>query len=184
MRQKRATLTAIAGVVLALAVAACGSSFELDELDVNEFIVGAKSGGTFNVVFGTAPRFARPGDDVHDAGLEADQMVYIPLLAVRPRGRGGRRHGDPRSVQALPTISNGGKTYTTDAAPGPEVLERHAAQGQRLHLGGGADAQDSRGEARPSSRQTSSAPTPTPRARRRRSRASRPTTRRERSRST
>ncbi len=118
MRQKRASLTAIAGVVLALAVAACGSSSSSTSSTSTSSSSGAKSGGTFNVVFGTAPDSLDPGMMYTTQGLEADQTVYIPLLAYAHVGGAGGGTVIPGLVQALPTISNGGKTYTMTLRPG------------------------------------------------------------------
>jgi peptide/nickel transport system substrate-binding protein len=51
-------------------------------------------------------------------GLEADQTVYIPLLEyAHVAGVGGGKL-IPGLVQALPTITNGGKTYTMTLRPG------------------------------------------------------------------
>ena len=89
MRQKRASLTAIAGVVLALAVAACGSSSSSTSSTSTSSSSGAKSGGTFTVVFGTAPDSLDPGMMYTTQALEADQTVYIPLLAYAHVGGAG-----------------------------------------------------------------------------------------------
>jgi peptide/nickel transport system substrate-binding protein len=98
----------------ALAVAACGSSSKTTSSSSSSSTSSGapKSGGTFTVVFGTPPDSLDPGMMYTTQGLEADQTVYIPLLEYAHLAGPAGGKVIPGLAQALPTISNGGKTYT------------------------------------------------------------------------
>jgi peptide/nickel transport system substrate-binding protein len=69
-------------------------------------------------VFGTAPDSLDPGMMYTTQGLEADQTVYIPLLAYAHEAGAAGGKVIPGLIQALPTISPDGKTYTMTLRPG------------------------------------------------------------------
>ncbi len=109
----RGVAMALIALGAALAVAACGSSSKTTSSSSSGTSSGAaKSGGTFNVVFGTPPDSLDPGMMYTTQGLEADQTVYIPLLEYSHLAGPAGGKVIPGLVSALPTISNGGKTYT------------------------------------------------------------------------
>jgi len=79
----------------------------------------AQSGGTITIAAGTAPLSADQGLDFTTQGTELYSVVNTPLLtfARGVQGVGGTKI-EPALAQALPTVSNGGKTYTFMLRPG------------------------------------------------------------------
>ncbi len=72
-----------------------------------------KSGGTVTIDSGTAPLSADPGLDFTTQGNELESVIDTPLLTFK-RGVEGAAGSTiiPALATALPTASNGGKTYT------------------------------------------------------------------------
>ena len=99
----------LSGAVV-VALAACGSSGSSSSTPTN---TGAKSGGTITIVAGTAPLSADQGLDFTTQGTELYSVVNTPLLTFK-RGVEGVAGTQivPGLAQSLPTVSNGGKTYT------------------------------------------------------------------------
>jgi peptide/nickel transport system substrate-binding protein len=111
-RHVRSLFGVAAAVVATVAVAACGSSKKSSSTSPS------KKGGTMTVYFGTAPDSLDPGMMYTTQGLEADQTAYIPLLTyAHVSGVAGGKI-IPGLVQSLPTITDGGKTYTMTLRPG------------------------------------------------------------------
>jgi peptide/nickel transport system substrate-binding protein len=79
----------------------------------------AQAGGTITIAAGTAPLSADQGLDFTTQGTELYSVVNTPLLtfARGVEGVGGTKI-EPALAQALPTVSNGGKTYTFMLRPG------------------------------------------------------------------
>lgn len=79
----------------------------------------ATSGGTITIAAGTAPLSADQGLDFTTQGTELYSVVNTPLLtfARGVQGVGGTKI-EPALAQSLPTVSNGGKTYTFMLRPG------------------------------------------------------------------
>jgi peptide/nickel transport system substrate-binding protein len=77
------------------------------------------SGGTITIDAGTPPLSADPGLDFTTQGNELYSVVDTPLLtfARGVEGVGGSKI-IPGLAKALPTVSNGGKTYTFVLRPG------------------------------------------------------------------
>ena len=71
-----------------------------------------KSGGTLNVVEGTAPDSLDPDYGYTTQAAEGLVQVYIPLLSYADKAGTPGTKLIPGLAQALPTVSNGGKTYT------------------------------------------------------------------------
>jgi peptide/nickel transport system substrate-binding protein len=80
---------------------------------------GGTNGGTITIDAGTPPLSADPGLDFTTQGNELYSVVDTPLLtfARGVQGVGGSKI-IPGLAQALPTVSNGGKTYTFMLRPG------------------------------------------------------------------
>jgi peptide/nickel transport system substrate-binding protein len=78
-----------------------------------------QAGGTITIAAGTPPLSADPGLDFTTQGNELYSVVDTPLLTfVRGvQGVGGSKI-IPGLAKALPTVSNGGKTYTFFLRPG------------------------------------------------------------------
>ena len=79
----------------------------------------AQAGGTITIAAGTAPLSADQGLDFTTQGTELYSVVNTPLLTFQRgvEGVGGAKI-IPGLAQSLPTISNGGKTYTFQLRPG------------------------------------------------------------------
>jgi peptide/nickel transport system substrate-binding protein len=74
---------------------------------------GGKTGGTITIASGTPPLSADQGLDFTTQGTELYSVVNTPLLTFK-RGVEGVAGTQivPGLAQSLPTVSNGGKTYT------------------------------------------------------------------------
>jgi peptide/nickel transport system substrate-binding protein len=98
-----------------VALGACGSS---GSSGTSSTSTGAKSGGTITIVSGTAPLSADQGLDFTTQGDELYSVVNTPLLTFK-RGVQGVAGTQivPGLAQSLPTVSNGGKTYTFTLRP-------------------------------------------------------------------
>jgi peptide/nickel transport system substrate-binding protein len=74
---------------------------------------GAKTGGTITIAAGTAPLSADQGLDFTTQGTELYSVVNTPLLTFKRGVQGvGGTQIVPGLATGLPTVSNGGKTYT------------------------------------------------------------------------
>ena len=93
--------------VLAVAAAACGSSSSGGGASA------AKNGGTITIAAGTPPLSADQGLDFTTQGTELYSAVNTPLLTFKRgvQGVGGTKI-EPALAASMPTISNGGTTYT------------------------------------------------------------------------
>src|SRR5437763_8299958 len=109
------SFVALASIV---AIAACGSS-STSSSSTTSSSAGAKQGGTITIASGTAPLSADQGLDFTTQGNELYSVVNMPLLTfVRGvEGTGGSKI-EPALAKAMPTVSNGGKTYTFQLRPG------------------------------------------------------------------
>ncbi len=74
---------------------------------------GGTSGGTITIAAGTAPLSADQGLDFTTQGTELYSVVNTPLLTFKRGVEGvGGTQIVPALAESLPTVSNGGKTYT------------------------------------------------------------------------
>ncbi|HEY4464994.1 MAG TPA: ABC transporter substrate-binding protein [Streptosporangiaceae bacterium] len=98
----------LAGVV-AVAIAACSSGSSSS----SPASTGGKTGGTITIASGTPPLSADQGLDFTTQGTELYSVVNTPLLTFK-RGVQGVAGTQivPGLAQSLPSVSNGGKTYT------------------------------------------------------------------------
>ena len=77
-----------------------------------------KTGGTVKVLEGTAPDSLDPGFGYTTQALEADNMVYTPLLTYAFKEGTAGTVLQPGLAQALPTVSADGLTYTIQMRTG------------------------------------------------------------------
>lgn len=107
----RSVLSVAVAVGAAVAIAACGSSSSSSS--------AGKQGGTITIASGTPPLSADQGLDFTTQGNELYSVINTPLLTfVRGvEGVGGSKI-IPALAKSMPTISNGGKTYTFFLRPG------------------------------------------------------------------
>jgi peptide/nickel transport system substrate-binding protein len=100
---------------VAVALAACGSSSSSGTTPTS---TGAKNGGTITIAAGTPPLSADQGLDFTTQGTELYTVVNTPLLTFKRGVQGvGGTQIVPGLAQSLPTVSNGGKTYTFTLRP-------------------------------------------------------------------
>src|SRR5206468_2835258 len=110
-------LAVAAFAVLALALAACGSSSSSSSSTSSTGGTSSsggnvKDGGSATVVMGTAPDYLDPSEGYTTQSAEATWIVYTGLLTYKHLS--GEAGGEliPGLATALPTISSDGKTYT------------------------------------------------------------------------
>jgi peptide/nickel transport system substrate-binding protein len=105
-----------AALAAGVAVAACGSS---SKTTATSSAAGAKMGGTITIASGTPPLSADQGLDFTTQGTEFQAAINTPLLTF-VRGVQGVAGSKiiPALAKSMPTVSNGGKTYTFYLRPG------------------------------------------------------------------
>jgi peptide/nickel transport system substrate-binding protein len=110
----RPIVAACTVAVLAVVVAACGSSSSSSGSSAQ-----GKEGGTITIASGTPPLSADQGLDFTTQGTELYSVINTPLLTFK-RGVQGAAGTKilPALAKSLPTVSNGGKTYTFHLRPG------------------------------------------------------------------
>jgi peptide/nickel transport system substrate-binding protein len=122
MRKYNRPLWAAVAVVMAFAVAACGSSGSSSSASSASSTSSSasssggsssgKSGGTATVVAGTFPQSLDPSIDFTTQGGEVHWLTHLgPYSFAHASGTAGGQL-IPSLATALPTISNDGKTYT------------------------------------------------------------------------
>ncbi|MGZ6662459.1 MAG: ABC transporter substrate-binding protein, partial [Solirubrobacteraceae bacterium] len=114
-RHTRAAAALLLGAATALVLVACGGSSSTSSPSNNSSTSssGGKQGGTITIVSGTPPLSADQGLDFTTQGNELESVVNLPLLTF-VRGVQGTAGSKiiPGLAKALPTVSNGRKTYT------------------------------------------------------------------------
>ena len=113
------TASLLAVGVVAAAAACSSSSSTTGSTGSTGSASGGTNGGTITIAAGTAPLSADQGLDFTTQGTELYSVVNTPLLtfARGVQGVGGTKI-EPALAKALPTVSNGGKTYTFFLRPG------------------------------------------------------------------
>ncbi len=106
--------TALAG---SLALAACGSSSGGGSTTPGATTSG-KVGGTLKVLVGTAPDSLDPGFGYTTQAIEADNMVYTPLLTYAFKEGTAGTVLQPGLASELPTVSSDRLTYTVKLRSG------------------------------------------------------------------
>jgi peptide/nickel transport system substrate-binding protein len=118
---------AIVTVIAAMAVAACGSSSTSSGAPSSATSSGAspgaasssgKNGGTVTLLYGTAPQSLDPGLDYTTQGAEINWIAYTGLTTYAHASGPAGTKLIPGLATALPTISDGGKTYTATLRKG------------------------------------------------------------------
>jgi peptide/nickel transport system substrate-binding protein len=99
-----AALLSLAALVAVVAASAYGSS--------------STAAGTVQMVMGTAPQSLDPGLDYTTQGSEVNWLVYTGLTTYKHASGAAGGNLIPGLGTALPTISNGGKTYTVTLRKG------------------------------------------------------------------
>ncbi|MBV8945311.1 MAG: hypothetical protein JOZ95_07815 [Solirubrobacterales bacterium] len=127
MRKYKTPLGTAVVVAMVLAVAACGSSSSKSSASsassTSSSTAGGssssgKSGGTATVVEGTFPQSLDPSIDFTTQGGEVHWLTHLgPYSFAHATGTAGTQI-IPSMAQALPTVADGGKTYTFTLRPG------------------------------------------------------------------
>jgi peptide/nickel transport system substrate-binding protein len=120
-RHSRPLAAVLLTVITAIVLAACGSSSKSSSSQSSSTAPtsGGKQGGTITIASGTAPLSADQALDFTTQGQELYSVINTPLLTF-VRGVSGTAGSKvvPGLAKALPTLSNGGKTYTFTLRPG------------------------------------------------------------------
>jgi peptide/nickel transport system substrate-binding protein len=125
-RHKALTGTALTGAVVVV-LAACSSS-GTSSTSGGSGNAGSSNGGTITIAAGTAPLSADQGLDFTTQGTELESVINTPLLTFKRGVEGvGGTQIIPALAQSLPTVSNGGKTYTFQLRSG-----LHYSNGQAI----------------------------------------------------
>jgi len=117
MRKYNRSLWAVMAVFAAFALAACGSSSSsptsaTSATTPSSSAAPAKSGGSVTFLYGVAPQSMDPGMDYTTQGAEINWVVYTGLTTyAHANGTAGTKV-IPGLCTALPTVTDGGKTYT------------------------------------------------------------------------
>src|SRR5437764_1388490 len=110
-RYKPVAGTLLPGAVVVV-LAACSSS-GTSSTSGGSGSTGSASGGTITIAAGTAPLSADQGLDFTTQGTELYSVINTPLLTFKRGVEGvGGTQIVPGLAKSLPTVSNGGKTYT------------------------------------------------------------------------
>jgi peptide/nickel transport system substrate-binding protein len=113
-RGTRLAAALAAACLLGLGAAACGGSDNDNggSSGTAKQEGGGKEGGSITVLIGTAPDYLDPHKSYTTQGADVHWLSYLGLLSYRhaPGAEGGQLI--PALAEALPTISDDGKTYT------------------------------------------------------------------------
>src|SRR5437660_4869988 len=98
---------------VALVLGACSSGSSTSSSSGGTNTGAGTNGGTVTIVAGTAPLSADQGLDFTTQGTELYSVINTPLLTFK-RGVQGTAGSaiQPALAKSMPTVSNGGKTYT------------------------------------------------------------------------
>jgi peptide/nickel transport system substrate-binding protein len=116
MRKYRPVAGSVFVVALVLALAACGSSSSTTTsatgASPSSSSSTGKTGGTVTLLYGTAPQSLDPGMDYTTQGAEINWLAYTGLVTYRHANGIAGATLIPGLCTAMPTISDGGKTYS------------------------------------------------------------------------
>ncbi len=120
-RYVRPSAVSLLTVIAAVAISACGGSSSSSKSSSGAASSGSssgKNGGTITIAAGTPPLSADQGLDFTTQGTELYSVINTPLLAFKRVDGVGGSTIIPALAKSLPTVSNGGKTYTFYLRPG------------------------------------------------------------------
>jgi peptide/nickel transport system substrate-binding protein len=120
MRKYQRPLWAAAVVFAAFALAACGSSSSSSsssssassKTSSSSSSSAGKTGGTITLLYGTAPQSLDPGMDYTTQGAEINWIAYTGLVTYKHSNGIAGATLIPGLCTAMPTITDGGKTYS------------------------------------------------------------------------
>jgi peptide/nickel transport system substrate-binding protein len=107
----RTLLGLIAVLVLALGVAACGGDDENEDSGTQSEGTTAQTGGTAKFNYASFPDYLDPALSYTVAGWQALIPTYTPLLTYKREAGATGAELMPGLAEAMPEVSNGGKTY-------------------------------------------------------------------------
>jgi peptide/nickel transport system substrate-binding protein len=112
-RRKKSVLAAMVAVSSAVAVSACGSSSPGSSTTTK-----TKAGGPIVLVQGTAPQSLDPSLDFTTQGADDHWLSYLGLYSFAHAAGNAGTQVIPAVATALPTITDGGMTYTVTIRQG------------------------------------------------------------------
>jgi peptide/nickel transport system substrate-binding protein len=101
---------AVLAITLASAAAGCGGTTSSTATKATP--AGDKTGGTVTVLADAPPDSVDPQVAASSQGLEAGYVVYTPLLTFAHANGSAGNQVIPGLATGMPTVSEGGKTYT------------------------------------------------------------------------
>lgn len=113
---------------LTVALGACGSSSKSDNGGGGSATSGGKSGGTANVLVGTAPDYLDPQRAYTTQGAEVHWITYLGLYTYAHKNGVEGSKVIPALAQDFPKVTNGGKTYTLTLRPGMKYSDGSAVK--------------------------------------------------------
>ena len=120
-KHRRSILTALLALAVAVALSACGSSSSSSSASSASSSSASSSpsaSGPVTVAVGTAPDSLDPGMGYTTQAAEADWLAYTGLTTyAHANGQAGGQV-IPGLATALPTVTDGGKTYTVTLRKG------------------------------------------------------------------
>jgi peptide/nickel transport system substrate-binding protein len=128
LRTVRSSITLVSIVALMATVAACGSSSKSSTS-------GAKAGGTATLVIGTAPQSLDPSLDFTTQGAEVHWLTHLGLFTYAHASGSAGYQVIPAIATALPTITDGGKTYTVTIRQGLKYSDGTPLKASDLKFG-------------------------------------------------
>jgi peptide/nickel transport system substrate-binding protein len=109
-------LVAAFAAIASLALVACGGGGSSSSTGSSSG--GGQQGGILNATYASFPDYMDPQLSFTAEGWTARGEVYIPLLTYKHANGAEGSELEPGLAEAMPKISNGGKTYTLKLRPG------------------------------------------------------------------
>jgi peptide/nickel transport system substrate-binding protein len=118
VKNLRSPLAALLALSSLGALAACGSSSSSTSSSTATGTSSTPSAQTATVVIGTAPDYLDPSEGYTTQSAEATYPTYTGLVTYAHKNGAAALTVIPGLATALPTVSDGGKTYTATLRPG------------------------------------------------------------------
>jgi peptide/nickel transport system substrate-binding protein len=135
-KHMRTAVTTVVALGATIAVAACGSSSSSSSSTSSTKSTGGKTGGTVTEVIGTAPQSLDPSIDFTTQGAEVHWLTYLgPYSFAHASGAVAGAQLIPAVATALPTITDGGKTYTFTIRKGLKYSDGSPLKASDLTIG-------------------------------------------------
>jgi peptide/nickel transport system substrate-binding protein len=136
-KRARSPIAIPLAIASAIALAACGgsSSSSSSSSGSSSGNTSGKSGGTATLVIGTAPQSLDPSVDFTTQGAELHWLTHLGLYTFAHASGTAGEVVIPAVATALPTISDGGKTYTMTIRKGLKYPDGSALKASDFTFG-------------------------------------------------